>query len=173
MPVHSFDVQATGGALSYQWKKNGSNLADGIVTTPAGSTTITGSTTQVLSLSNIQTTDMASYSVTVSNTLGSATSKVATLKVVPINQILTPAITSSLLPLTLTKGVAMPTYQITVNTSAPMTYSTKGLPSGLSCSSSTGMITGKPGKSGIYLVTLQAKSKSGGLASATIYMTVP
>lgn len=170
MPVHSFDVQASGGALSYQWKKNGILLSNGI--TLAG-TTISGVNTQVLTLSNIQTSDMASYSVTATNALGTVSSKIATLKVVPINQILTPAITSSLVPLTLVKAVAMPTYQITVNTSAPMTYGTKGLPSGLSCSSSTGKITGKPTKSGIYLVTLQAQSKSGGLASATLYMTVP
>ena len=83
-----------------------------------------------------------------------------------------PAITSSLVELTLAKGVTMTPYQITANTNNPTTYSTKGLPSGVGCSSSTGLITGKPTKSGTYLVTLQAKSKTGGLASATMYFVV-
>jgi len=54
----------------------------------------------------------------------------------------------------------------------PVTYAAKGLPSGVTCSSS-GLISGKPTKSGTYLVTLQGKSKTGALASATLYMIVP
>ena len=174
MPVHSFDVQAVGGTtsqpLAYQWKRNGVALTDGA---NAAGTTISGSATQVLTLTNIHTSDAGSYSVVVTNPLGSATSKVALLNVVPLNQILNPAITSSLATLVLPKGVVITPYQITANTNPPTTYAAKNLPSGLACSSSTGKITGKPTKSGIYLVTLQAKSKTGGLASATMYMIVP
>ena len=169
MPVHSFDVKAAGGALNYQWKKNGIVLANG---TNAAGTVVSGATTEVLTLTNIHTSDAGSYSVVVTNILGTATSKVASLKVVPINQILTPTITSSLATLNLVQGVAMLPYQITVNTSTPMSYAAKGLPGGLACNS-TGKITGKPAKSGVYLVTLQAKSKTGGLASATMYIVVP
>ena len=153
---------------SYQWKKNGIVLVNG---TNAAGTVISGVNSEVLTLTNIHTSDAGSYSLVVTNILGTATSKVATLKVVPINQILTPAITSSLEPLTLTKGLAIVPYQITVNTNTPMSYAAKGLPNGLVCSS-TGLISGKPTKSGTYLVTLQAKSKSGGLASATMYRYV-
>ena len=170
-PVHSFDVKGIGGALIYQWKRNGVVLGNG--PSPTGSAAIvSGATTEVLTLTDMKPSDAGSYSVTVKNDLGAATSKVATLNVVPFNQIMYPAITSSLVELTLAKGVTMTPYQITANTNNPTTYSTKGLPSGVGCSSSTGLITGKPTKSGTYLVTLQAKSKTGGLASATMYFVV-
>ncbi len=52
----SFGVTATGGLLSYQWRKNGG--------------TISGATNSTLSLTNVQTSDAASYSVIVSNSAG-------------------------------------------------------------------------------------------------------
>jgi hypothetical protein len=63
----TFSVAATGTNLSYQWKKNGVNILDA-----------TGAT---LSLSNAQTSDAESYTVTVSNAVGSVTSEAAALQV--------------------------------------------------------------------------------------------
>jgi alpha-tubulin suppressor-like RCC1 family protein len=166
----TFDVQATGAAtLLYQWKRNGVSLANGLT---AGGSTVAGATTNVLTLTNVTTADVGSYSVVVTNSLGSVSSKIASLKVVPTSVIIKPTITSSLATISLTKGTLMaPTYTITANTPSPV-FSVKGLPKGLKLNSKTGVISGKPSKTGIYLVTLQAKSKNAGMASATKYFQV-
>ena len=70
-----FNVVATGsGPLSYQWRKNGSNLAY--------DSRITGATTATLSIANLALTDAGDYSVAVSNTAGGVTSNAAALTVV-------------------------------------------------------------------------------------------
>ncbi|MCX6902135.1 MAG: immunoglobulin domain-containing protein [Verrucomicrobia bacterium] len=75
--VVSFSVTATGAApLQYQWQKDGTNLADGA--------NLTGTTAATLSLSNVQTSQMGFYSVSVTNAYGSITSTVAVLRLVPL-----------------------------------------------------------------------------------------
>jgi Immunoglobulin domain/Immunoglobulin I-set domain len=70
-----FTVVASGNpTLSYQWKKGGSNLTDG--------GNVSGATTATLTLSNVQASDAASYSVYVSNTQSNITSPPATLTVI-------------------------------------------------------------------------------------------
>jgi hypothetical protein len=65
----SFNVVAQGNPpLSYQWRKNSN---------PFG-----GPTSSTLTLTNVQNSDAAGYSVVVSNPFGSATSAVATLTIV-------------------------------------------------------------------------------------------
>jgi hypothetical protein len=62
----AFSVVATGTApLSYQWRKDG--------------TPITGATNSTLTLTSVQTSDAASYTVVVTNVAGSSTSNVAIL----------------------------------------------------------------------------------------------
>lgn len=64
----SFTVAATGaGALSYQWRKNGANIA--------------GATSATLTLNSVTAADSANYSVIVSNPYGSVTSTTASLSV--------------------------------------------------------------------------------------------
>ena len=64
----TFSVTATGTApLSYQWKKNGSNIS--------------GATKSSYTISSTKTSDAGSYTVTVSNSAGSVTSSAATLTV--------------------------------------------------------------------------------------------
>ncbi len=60
-------VAATGNALTYQWKKNGADIS--------------GATTASLPLTNLQPSDAASYTVTVSNDGGAVTSNAAILGV--------------------------------------------------------------------------------------------
>jgi hypothetical protein len=63
-----FDVTVTGTApLSYQWKRNGTDLP--------------GQTAGVLTLSGVQVVDAGDYTVTITNTAGSATSGIAVLRV--------------------------------------------------------------------------------------------
>src|SRR6185436_14559034 len=67
-----FTVIASGtGPLSYQWRRNGSPLSDG--------GTVSGATTDVLTLTGLAYTDAAGYSVVVSNTWGIETSPDAAL----------------------------------------------------------------------------------------------
>jgi hypothetical protein len=70
----SFNVGASGGFLSYQWQLNGTNLADG--------GTISGVTTTNLTIYSVQTNHAGSYSVVVTSSVGSATSRVAVLTVI-------------------------------------------------------------------------------------------
>src|SRR5258708_31813728 len=53
-----FSVAATGSGLTYQWLKNGANLAN--------SGTISGATTATLTINPAKTADSGSYSVVVS-----------------------------------------------------------------------------------------------------------
>src|SRR5262249_25546392 len=70
----TFIVSATGTAPTYQWRKNGVDLSD--------TGNVTGSATPNLTLTNVVAADAADYRVVVSNSLGSVTSKVATLTVI-------------------------------------------------------------------------------------------
>ena len=64
-----FAIVATGNdSLVYQWKKGGVNVP--------------GATLPTLSLGNVQSTDMGSYTVTVSDVFGSVSSNAATLTVI-------------------------------------------------------------------------------------------
>ena len=69
----SFNVVASGGALNYQWKKNGDDLTDG--------GNISGAATDTLYLSGLNLFDAGDYSVKVSNVAGDVTSDPATLSV--------------------------------------------------------------------------------------------
>ncbi len=70
----SFNVTVFGAPqLFYQWRENGANLADG--------GNVSGSAARVLTLNNITPANAATYSVIVSNALGSVTSSGALLTV--------------------------------------------------------------------------------------------
>ncbi|MGA2177039.1 MAG: choice-of-anchor tandem repeat GloVer-containing protein [Verrucomicrobiota bacterium] len=69
-----FSVAVFGASpLSYQWQENGNNLTDG--------GNVSGSTSRILTLSDITANNAGSYSVIVSNALGAVTSTNATLVV--------------------------------------------------------------------------------------------
>ncbi len=68
----TFSVTATGTApLSYQWRKDGSDLTD--------NARISGATTATLNISNLQASDAGLYTVEVSNPFGARTSLAAAL----------------------------------------------------------------------------------------------
>lgn len=80
--VATFEVEAVGaGALTYQWLKNGTNLAEG--------GRVAGATTSVLNVDPVIPGDAGSYSVIVSNSLG-VTSASAALTVVNSSLYLSP-----------------------------------------------------------------------------------
>jgi hypothetical protein len=70
----SLSVEAAGNLpLTYQWRLQGTNLADGA--------SLSGVTNASLLIANVQTADAGGYSVVVTNAYGSATSAVAQLTV--------------------------------------------------------------------------------------------
>jgi gamma-glutamyltranspeptidase/glutathione hydrolase len=78
----TFSVTAMGTApLAYQWLKNGANLANG--------GNISGATTSALSLDSITLGDAGTYSVMITNAVGSATSLGVTLAVMNSSNYLT------------------------------------------------------------------------------------
>src|SRR5207249_12206211 len=70
----TFSVSAAGSPpFNYQWRKNGTALANG--------GNVSGATTSNLVLSSVSWLDAAGYSVVITNNFGSVTSAVATLTV--------------------------------------------------------------------------------------------
>lgn len=77
-------------SLSYQWQKNGTNIAN--------NSNITGSTTNILTFLHSSLTNAGNYTVIITNQYGSVTSVVATLTVTAVAVL--PSITNSVLHLT-------------------------------------------------------------------------
>lgn len=67
-------------APTFQWKKGGSNLVNGV--TGSGST-VSGATSSSLNITSVQTNDSGSYTVAITNIAGGTNSAVAQLLVVP------------------------------------------------------------------------------------------
>jgi uncharacterized repeat protein (TIGR03803 family) len=75
----AFAVTAAGSPpLAYQWRKNGTNLFNGV-----NLSNLSGATTNVLLLNAAAANDAGSYSVVITNAYGSVTSSVALLTVIP------------------------------------------------------------------------------------------
>lgn len=105
----TFNVAATGSdPLTFQWLKNGIKLAN--------SGTITGVSSNSLTLAGVTTNSSGDYSVLVTNSYGSVTSVVATLTV-----LVPPAITASPASRSASPGAAT-TFTVTAKGSAPLSY---------------------------------------------------
>ncbi len=118
----SFTVTASGSTpLSYQWRKNSTNLNNG--------GNISGVTTMNLTITNITTTDAASYDVVVANNCGNVTSSGASLTVPapptittqPTNQT---ASVGDTVTFTVTAGGTTPGYQWYFNTNTLLPWAT-------------------------------------------------
>ena len=98
-----FTVTAAGaGLLSYQWQFNGASIA--------------GASNSSLVLTNVQTTNAGSYTVVVTNSLGSVTSAAAVLTV-----LVPPSITSQ--PASVTNEcTSTATFTVTASGTAPLSY---------------------------------------------------
>jgi hypothetical protein len=100
-----FTVGAAGGQpLSYQWRKNGTNLA--------------GAVFSFLPLGGVTTNDMGSYTVVITNVFGAVTSAPAMLTVTPI---FPPVITTPPQALTVLAG-SNATFSVSVSGTAPFSY---------------------------------------------------
>ena len=148
----SFFVNATGSALSYQWSKGG--------------TPISGATGATLSLTGIQLSDAGSYSVTVSNAVGNATSDAATLTVLD-----TPGITTQ--PQSVSGiGGQSASFSVTATGSGTLSYqwSKDGVPISGATSSTldlTGLLLTDAGS-----YTVRVSNAAGGITSNAATLTV-
>ena len=103
-----FSVTAGPAPVTCQWQKNGVNLGDG--------GNISGAALATLTISNITTTDAASYTAVLGNTVGSVTSTVATLTV-----LVPPAILAQPQSQTVPVGADV-TLSVTATGTAPLGY---------------------------------------------------
>jgi len=106
----SFEVATLGaGPVSYQWRKNGTNILDG--------SGVTGSAARILTISGVSSSNAGVYSVVVSNSFGAATSSPALLQIL----ISTPVITQQPLDQTVLLGAVA---QFTVKAAGdyPLSY---------------------------------------------------
>ncbi|MDB6109636.1 MAG: Immunoglobulin I-set domain protein, partial [Pedosphaera sp.] len=108
----SFGVTASGTQpLSYQWQRNGVDLADGGNVSGAGSS--------ALSLANVQLTDSANFQVVITNFVGSVTSVVAVLNVNPPP--VAPGLVTSPTNQTVTAGSNV-SFTVSATGTAPLSY---------------------------------------------------
>jgi len=152
-------VRASGTApYAYQWKKNGDDIL--------------GATGSVLVLPDAQFDTMASYTVVVSNGVGTPATSA------PAAVIVTPALsaTQSVAARTLTAGAAATSFTPVTgaNGAAPYTYAINpALPSALALDPSTGAITGTPAaaqSATVYTVTVTDSASA--TANNTFSLTV-
>jgi ELWxxDGT repeat protein len=148
-------VTAAGNGLTYQWFKGATPLAD----TTDGR--IKGSRTPKLLIGGLTTADSDLYSCQVTGAGGTQTGGQTQLKVFTEKPVLND-------PQNLPDGIVGGSYNFPVAgfliavdpapEKAPLTYTAKGLPTGLKLNPKTGVIAGRPTKAGAFDVTLTARN---------------
>jgi uncharacterized repeat protein (TIGR01451 family) len=148
-----FAVVATSGTtLSYQWLKNGANIS--------------GATSSILTITNAQTSDQATYAVKVTNAGGTVTSSNATLTV-----LVPPGITTQPVNQTVAQGQS-PALSVVATGTAPLTYQWYFNGTALSgaTSSTLTISNAQVTNSGAYSVAVS--NLAGGLVSSSAVLTV-
>ncbi|WIV99798.1 immunoglobulin domain-containing protein [Kinneretia aquatilis] len=146
----SFSVQASGSGLSYQWRKNGVNLGS-------------NSSSASYIINAVQASDAGSYSVLVSNSLGSTSSNAASLTVNPGSEIrisITPAL------VTLSPGGSQQ-FSATVSGSSNTAVTWRVLDTGGGSISSSGRYTA-PQAAGSYRIQASSVADASKTAQATV-----
>jgi hypothetical protein len=134
----TFSVAATGANLTYQWRKNGTN--------------ITGATSSSYTKSSLVPGDAGSYDAVVTGSCGTATSNAATLTVnCPTITVSPPAVNTG------TVGVAFNQSFTQTGGAAPVTFSLNSgaLPAGLTINAG-GSVAGMPSQAGVFTITVRA-----------------
>jgi len=152
----TFTVGASGTApLSYQWRKNGGNIA--------------GATRSSLTLSSVTSSDAGSYTVQVSNSAGSATSTAATLTVNPAA--VAPSITTQPASQTVTAGANV-TFTAAANGTAPLSYQWRKNGGNIAGATGTSLVLNSVTGSDAGSYTVRVSNSAGSATSATATLTV-
>ena len=158
----SFSVVASGLLpLSYQWQKNGTDLING--------GKVSGATANILSITSVSDNDVASYSVTVTNLIGSTTSSNATLTV--INP---PVITMQPLAQRVLLGGSV-SFNVSLNGTAPFRYQWRFNGSGILNATNAAYAIQAVGatNSGSYSVVVTNSAGSATSSNALLTVIVP
>ena len=155
----SFGVVATGTApLSYQWRKNGSNINGATSSTYTTPATVDGDNGAV-------------FTVVISNVAGTVTSNSATVTVNPAP--VAPAITTQPGSVSVTAGLTA-TFSVTASGTAPLSYQWKkngSNISGANASSYTTPLTTGADSGSVYTVTVSNSADSVTSGNATLTVT--
>jgi len=140
----AFAVTASGGGLSYQWRRDGVNIP--------------GATSSSLAIASVTPSYAGSYDVVVTNACNSATSSAATLTV--------DCQTITVHPVALPVGVVGTSYtQMITQTGGrvPVTFSVSAgpLPAGFGLDAETGALTGTPREAGQFQFAIAATDANG------------
>lgn len=152
----AFTVSATGTSpLTYQWRKNG--------------VAIPGATTSTLAFVNVQASQAGTYTVVVTNTIGSITSAPAVLTVNAAA--VAPAITTQPASQTIVEGQSV-TFTVVATGTAPLSYqwSLGGAPIPSATSASFTLASAQLSNAGSYTVTVT--NSAGSVTSAAAVLTV-
>ena len=160
----SYTIKANNGPTSFLATYNGQDLPAGLgLTLNSATGVINGTPTATAGTYNIQLTSVGP--------LGSVTAQL----VLQIKGLIVtaPVITSPTTDQTAVAGGTYAEYGIEANNS-PTSYSIEGGPTGLSCNSSTGVISGTPTQTGPFTVIIRATNGSGtGSSSFSLTVTAP
>ena len=152
----TFTVVASGtGTLSYQWKKAGANIS--------------GATSASYTIASPQTTDAGSYTVAVTNSVGTTTSSAATLTVNAAATV--PGITTQPTSLTVTTG-ASATFTVVASGTAPLSYQWQkgGVAIGGATSASYTIASAQAADAGSYACVVT--NAAGSATTNTVTLTV-
>ncbi len=151
----TFIVTASGGALQYQWRFDGTNLA--------------GANSSAYALANIQPANAGGYSVVVSNSFGSTTSLVATLTV-----LVPPSITNQPQSLTVIIGNSAD-FSVVAGGTAPLSFQWRRNGTNLADANaaSFNIASVQPADAGNYALVITNAAGSITSAVATLTVVVP
>ena len=153
-------VTSAGNALSYSWMKGQASPLSGTRVTASGKSLFVKTTTSA---------DAGTYTCTVGNGGTSQVAVTFTLVVVDLTPVITNAVK-------LDDAIVSGTYHYPITYDpaahwAPVSFSAGGLPPGLVCNPTTGVISGKPTVKGSVKVTLKA-TNGRGTTSLTLPLTI-
>jgi len=151
----TFIVTASGGALQYQWRFDGTNLA--------------GANSSAYALANVQPANAGGYSVVVSNSFGSTTSLVATLTV-----LVPPSITNQPQSLSVIIGNSAD-FSVVAGGTAPLSFQWRRSGTNLvgANAASFNIASAQPADAGQYSLVITNAAGSITSAVATLTVVVP
>ncbi len=156
------------GTITYRWRLDGVNIA-------LDKSRNTGVDTATLKITGSQFADSGSYTcmATLPDGLGEVETGIIKLAVVGLPSV--PSLTDENAPPTGFIGVnfSWPLPYSKLVSSTPTSFAISGLPPGLTYSTVTGLITGRPTKVGIYTITALARNVAGNSTpSRTAQLTI-
>ena len=152
----SLSVVATGDSLTYQWSKDGSEIS--------------GATSATYTIASAATTDAGSYTVVVTNTVGSVTSSAATLTV--SSTITAPAITTQPASVSTTAGSSATFSVVATGTSPTYQWYFAGTAISGATSATYTISSVAAANAGAYYVIVTNSAGTVTSATATLSVTV-